>query len=59
MRLSAVGFVVLSTLCIVSVAARGQDAHDHAQGQNGGQYGQGVDYHDVLLLECFRAVTSD
>ena len=37
MRLSAVGFMVISTLCIVSVAARAQDAHDHAQGQ----YGQG------------------
>jgi hypothetical protein len=41
MRLSAVGFMVLSTLCIVSVAARAQDTHDHAQGQYWGQYGQG------------------
>ena len=42
MRLSAFGFVVLSTLCIMSVAARAQDAHDHAPGQHAqGQYGQG------------------
>jgi len=42
MRLSAVGFVMLSALLSVSVGARAQDAHDHAQGQHAqGQYGQG------------------
>src|SRR5215203_5585335 len=33
MRLSMLGLVLLSTVCITSVAARAQDAHDHAQGQ--------------------------
>ena len=37
MRLSAFGFMVLSTLCIVSVATRAQDAHDHGQAGDVGQ----------------------
>jgi hypothetical protein len=41
MRLSAFGFLLLSALWIASADVRAQDAHDHAQGQNGGQYGQG------------------
>ena len=32
MRLSALGLVLLSTLCIAAVGARAQDAQEHAQG---------------------------
>src|SRR5215216_5749261 len=43
MRLSMLGLMLLSTVCITSVVARAQDAHDHVQGQ----YGQGhAENHD-------------
>ena len=47
MRLSVLFSVMLGAACIAGVAARAQDAHHHAQGQNDGQYGQGhAENHD-------------
>ena len=48
MRLSAIGFVLLSTLCIVNIPARAQDAHDHAQGQYGQGHSENHDWYKEL-----------
>jgi len=42
MRLSMLGFVLLSTIALPAVGLRAQDSHEHAQTQYGeGQYGEG------------------
>ena len=48
MRLSAPGFVLLSTLCIASVGARAQDSRDHAQGQHGQGHAENHDWYREL-----------
>jgi hypothetical protein len=47
MRLSAIGLVLLSTVWITSMPARGQDVHQHVPQQVQGEYGQGhAENHD-------------
>lgn len=47
MRLSALGFILLSTM-IVAVGARAQDAHEHAEGQYGDGHAENHDWYKDL-----------
>ena len=62
MRLSALGFLLLSSLCIASVGARAQEAHEHAEGQYGQGHAENHDWYKELKqpgtgYSCCNALT--